>query len=154
MSEDRAVLFRQNQQEMITPILPPNVNSAFQMAAGTPAMGGMQNILAPENPILVDPQSIAAKQDSVMNSINAPSSLSAAAPLMQQPMQSDIAVLSNNAMQMASEVTTALFGALKDPEPTPEQAFEADFKKSLQLDIAPKPPTQSFGMGIGMGGGM
>lgn len=148
MSEDRNVMFRQTQEEMMTPILPSNVN-VFNMAAFSSSNPALHNALNPQEPA-IDVTEMMAKQESVMNSINAPAqNFASSAPIMRQMGESDIMAVSNSAMKMGSELLGRAFDLFG---PEPDQTPMQDMQQRLQMSMQPRPPTMQFGMGSGIGG--
>lgn len=148
MSEDRGVMFRQAQTEMFTQIIPANVN-AFNMASGA-SNPGQQQAMTPQEP-QVNVTELAATQEAVMNSINAPAqNFASSTPIMRQMAESDIAVVSTSAMKMGGELLGRafdLFGAGDEPSQDPMRDMEQKFQPAMR-----PAPTMSFGMGVGAGG--
>lgn len=135
----------QENKGMFTPVLPSHVN-AFNMATGLKDMNGidLQQAMTPEEPTMA--MDIAAKQEQVMNSINAPNSLPSSVPFIKQMDQSDFAAVTNTVSQATMELGQQLFGIFSDPEP--EVDLTAELDRKLQMNAAPRPPS---GMGIGSG---
>jgi hypothetical protein len=151
MSEDRGVMFRENQQDVMTPILPAHVNS-FNMVAFAGTNSSLHNALNPQEP-KIEVSDITQKQEAVMNSINAPAqNFESSAPIMRQMGESDIMAVSNSAMKMGGELLGRAFDLFGGDQDNSPKAMDQDPNMKLQMAMQPKPPTMQFGMGVGIGG--
>lgn len=159
MTTDRTLEFRNN-QAMFQPELVaqqpdiqglPHIKNAFNQNANRNQGITLQQALNPQEPITVPSQEgLKEKQNNVINSIHAPGLLPEAVPIIQKMQESDISTMGKGVAGVAMEAAGALFGSLrdksKDMEPAPE-----DMERKLAMTMQPKPPTQSFGMGVGGG---
>jgi hypothetical protein len=148
---DTAAMFKDNQDQIMTPILPESMNgmgiaSRFNNQAFAAAYPHLQTILNPAEPIIVDAgKSSPGTINSIQNSIGLSEKLSEAVPQMKE---GDVKTAARHVFDGARELFGHLFGGMKQEEPQQITGLQGpqlqNRNLALNLNAAPRPPHSMF----------